>query len=448
MEIQPARNGVVIVPGMHTKQHAAPRSAPAQRRRQQGTPAAERQPSRASAQAGETLAERLHLSPRMAAQRQRFTGLGEPVQLNAEQIKMDEEFARLRADFDQLHDDFDIKKKELDDLLIKVAQVHLNHRYYQNRWENYRVEWSRFFSFDPQSLLGEEAHVRGKTALRKFQRKMTWYRRSGEGLALLHSTYKEFKPILEEQAAAVDHKDAIDARMEIYKEMLDGEDDGREVAAIAPERVSNINAVKNDPKRKPDLSLTQIEDSGPGIATGEERQRARMYLLQKGDIPQVWEPYLAGEGAAPFGIKAPKFRNLFGEDTVLMGDNYRPPWHKYFASDAFFSQWLAAIQAAGKSDELPTKFPSTFYRNNIDNAATNAVIQKILPGEADGLVVMRPSHEHWAELLESPNGKSTLNIVQEYNMINKARGQDAYRIKSIQVYRKLAANCLKFEMGV
>lgn len=375
------------------------------------------------------------------------TASGSIVQMNKDQEEMDNEFKALKIDFDTDKEEFEEKRNKLDEMLVQAGTVHLMYRFYQNRWERYRVEWQNFFAFNPERLLDANDHVKSKTALRKFQQKMNWYRKSGDGKQLLNITFNQFIPVLQRQIDAQKHQSGIEARMDTYEQMLGP--DRREVGKVKDQHLNHINAIAHDPNVPENLSLVQVEDTGPTVDSDMERNKARQYLQTKfGDIPEKWRSYLEGEsGQTPDNVKEPQFRNLFGEDTVLMGDNFRPPWHKYFASDVFFSQWLAALEHMGKEKELPVKFPSTFYRNNISNAQTNAVINKIIPGEEDAIKVIRPGHANWEELLETPNGGSTVSIVNEYNQINRARGQDEYRIKSIQVYRTNHANCLKFNMG-
>jgi len=135
-----------------------------------------------------------------------------------------------------------------------------------------------------------------------------------------------------------------------------------------------------------------------------------------------------------------------GGGTAVFRENYLSnPDKSFFASDAFFSQFAAAAslhktgrRSSGGLETLPTKPPATIVRDTIDNAATKKVLQEVT-GIAAAADVGESEHEFdvgqpaFAQILGTPNGKATLNIIDDFNFINRSKGKAAYTIDRITV---------------
>lgn len=142
-----------------------------------------------------------------------------------------------------------------------------------------------------------------------------------------------------------------------------------------------------------------------------------------------------------------KFINMFhlpkldGDvDAVVMLENYRDSARKFFASDAFFDQWMRAQKVSSLAD-LPRTFPRWVYRNNISNDVLAEKLNKILDGRAECDVEI--GSETWAALTPTDNVKSTLNILAEYNNLNALRGEPPSAIVAMRLYK---GPCIRFEV--
>ena len=136
-----------------------------------------------------------------------------------------------------------------------------------------------------------------------------------------------------------------------------------------------------------------------------------------------------------------KFFNMFhlpcedgdaDADAVVMMENFRESARPFFASDAFFSQWMR-VQKKPSLSNLPRTFPPIFYRNNISNKKLAAMLTDVLAG-ADHFDVDLGS-KVFAKLQETDNVKSTENILKEYNNINALRNEAPSRITSMRIYK-------------
>jgi hypothetical protein len=137
--------------------------------------------------------------------------------------------------------------------------------------------------------------------------------------------------------------------------------------------------------------------------------------------------------------KNTKFINMFhlpcadgDADAVVMMENFRESARPFFASDAFFDQWMRVQKITSLSD-LPSTFPPIFYRNNISNEKLASMLNAALKG-ADQVDVDLNS-KLFAELRATDNVKSTDNILREYNNINALRGEAPSRITSMRIYK-------------
>ena len=135
-----------------------------------------------------------------------------------------------------------------------------------------------------------------------------------------------------------------------------------------------------------------------------------------------------------------KFINMFhlpSEDdgnanAVVMMENFRESARPFFASDAFFDQWMRVQKISSLSD-LPKTFPPIFYRNNISNKKLAEMLNKVLDG-ADHVDVDLGS-DVFEKLKNTDNVKSTENILKEYNKINALRGEAPSKIMSMRIYK-------------
>jgi hypothetical protein len=190
--------------------------------------------------------------------------------------------------------------------------------------------------------------------------------------------------------------------------------------------------------------------------------------------------------AGPSGASAdaPKhggrFKNAFAKDgaeyVALMMENYRAGKEKYTASDAFLVQWGAVHQVLGsdqtdkneikneikiknemkriiadlKAKEaqeawkyytawLPATLPKSIYRQNISSDKAKEVLEKIFEKQTYELT----ADDLEEVLTETPNGKSTRNIVKTFNEVT---GQ-AYRITGGALRRNAGNFQLRFDIG-
>ncbi len=130
------------------------------------------------------------------------------------------------------------------------------------------------------------------------------------------------------------------------------------------------------------------------------------------------------------------FYNTYSPDAAIMRENYRSPelGKSFFASDVFFSQ-LAAVCAQEKYSkdmirDLPPAPPAKIVRDTIDNADTKRVLQTVNP-EQDAETILLPSQPSFGQVLQTPNGKATFNLLNDFNFINRYRELPAYSISQM-----------------
>lgn len=142
------------------------------------------------------------------------------------------------------------------------------------------------------------------------------------------------------------------------------------------------------------------------------------------------------------------FENTYRVDgaEAVMRENYRSPaigktidiGKTFFASDVFFSQ-LAAVFAAGSSGQdllknLPPAPPHRIVRDTIDNAETKAILNEVNPSLLPS-VALTPDMPAFGKVLQTPNGKASFNLLNDFNFINRYRELPAYTISRIEVLK-------------
>ena len=139
---------------------------------------------------------------------------------------------------------------------------------------------------------------------------------------------------------------------------------------------------------------------------------------------------------APKGKKTESethFYNTYSDRIAIMRENYKDPDIKsFFASDVFFSQFARAFgdkKCSGFLLKLPTTLPRQIKRDTIDNEDTKKTLREIVKKKK----LLRPQDEEFMEILYTQNGKTTFNIVNDFNFINRYRGYPAYIIESIEI---------------
>jgi hypothetical protein len=130
---------------------------------------------------------------------------------------------------------------------------------------------------------------------------------------------------------------------------------------------------------------------------------------------------------------ATHFANTYSPEAAIMRENYRTPdlGKSFFASDVFFSQ-LAVVASGGKSSgdllkTLPPEPPAKIVRDTIDNDETKKVLNAVNASLAAELTLV-PSQPEFGQVLQTPNGKATFNLLNDFNFINRARELPAYTI--------------------
>lgn len=122
-----------------------------------------------------------------------------------------------------------------------------------------------------------------------------------------------------------------------------------------------------------------------------------------------------------------------GKAAVMM-ENFRHRYAEYFASDAFFSQWMRVMET-GDLKDLPSEFPSVIYRNHIENTQTLEAILALGNGTVPNMNVEVGS-EAWNRMKGVPNVKTTLNMMHDFNAINLARGRfPKFKCVGLQIYQ-------------
>jgi len=164
-------------------------------------------------------------------------------------------------------------------------------------------------------------------------------------------------------------------------------------------------------------------------------------------------------GSLPESKGNTKFINMFhlphegadaNVDAVVMMENFREKARIFYASDAFFYQWLRVQKLSSLSD-LPTTFPIFVYRNNISNEVLAEKLEKMLKGKPEKEDMMQeneyidiePGSEAYAEIEKTDNVKSTNIILAEFNKLNAMKKESPSRIIGIRVYKGPA---LRFEI--
>jgi len=131
------------------------------------------------------------------------------------------------------------------------------------------------------------------------------------------------------------------------------------------------------------------------------------------------------------------FMNMYHEsgNAIAMLENFRQPAQEgapsYYASDVVLNQWMRVMNSAHITD-LPKRFPANLYRNHVKNPATVEAINRLLGSEDH--VKVSPDSEQWDLIKNTPNVKSTMNIVKDYNTINDARQLGRYRLVEMSIY--------------
>jgi hypothetical protein len=135
------------------------------------------------------------------------------------------------------------------------------------------------------------------------------------------------------------------------------------------------------------------------------------------------------------------FHNNYTQELAQMRENYRTPKLKaFFASDVFFDQFATAVKEANSLkgnllDELPEKPPEVILRDTIDNEETKEVLKGIDLGTRQEREML-PTDPLFGAILNTPNGKATYNIVNDYNFLNRSRQLPAYTIAKIVIENK------------
>ncbi|MGF9907249.1 hypothetical protein [Brevibacillus porteri] len=139
------------------------------------------------------------------------------------------------------------------------------------------------------------------------------------------------------------------------------------------------------------------------------------------------------------------FTNMFSKDMVIFGENYKEGQFKdekpYKASDAFFSQ-LEDFQLGNTNkkkrvsnsfDEkkLPDKLPLFFYRQNISNETSKETFKKLGEG------TYSPNDPGFIEIVNTPNGKTTNHIINDFNTLNP---ENQHVISEIKIYQDTGKN--------
>ncbi|MFZ9754052.1 MAG: DUF4157 domain-containing protein [Cyanobium sp.] len=131
------------------------------------------------------------------------------------------------------------------------------------------------------------------------------------------------------------------------------------------------------------------------------------------------------------------FYNTYSDNTAEMRENYKSEKvESFFASDVFFSQ-LAAVKNPNSNDlleALPQEPPKKIVRDTIDNVETKNVLKNIHGGEP-GKTVLLPSNPNFGKVLQTPNGKATFNLLNDFNFINRQRNLPSYTFIQITLLK-------------
>ncbi|MBU6488436.1 MAG: hypothetical protein KGQ57_11480 [Burkholderiales bacterium] len=200
---------------------------------------------------------------------------------------------------------------------------------------------------------------------------------------------------------------AIEDRVNLYHSAWQAKAKPREIKEQNMRAVRRMpDAIRNDPYRcVPDTGWIEIHD----YPVTDEGQQSRNH----------------------------HFMNMYHEsgDAIAMLENFRQPAKEgkppYYASDAVLDQWMRVMKS-GRITDLPKRFPANLYRNHVKNPATVAAINELL-GSEDHIKVS-PDSEAWDLIKNTPNVKSTMNIVKDYNTINDARQLGQYNLVEMSIY--------------
>lgn len=118
---------------------------------------------------------------------------------------------------------------------------------------------------------------------------------------------------------------------------------------------------------------------------------------------------------------------------AVMLENFRHRDAEYYASDAFFNQWMRATKA-GDLKGLPSEFPAVIYRNHIENPDTLDAIHTLGGGSVPNMDVEVGS-EAWHKLKATPNVKATINMMNDFNTINIERGRSKFKCIGLRIYQ-------------
>jgi len=208
---------------------------------------------------------------------------------------------------------------------------------------------------------------------------------------------------------------------------------------------SICEAITRDPNSDPTGEMIRMSAVGRELASSREWETAKSYFSGKQDIPLAWITYLETGKHPPFNFETTSFINLFGGDTALLLDMYRPPWKQYFTSDVFFMQWLMANRRQTLK-ELPSKFPSTLYVHNVVHKETKYMAEKMLGKEKLSVLKYNDEAPIWRKLNATPHIKCVRQILSDYNQLNSLRGFPHYRIDTLQIYQVGLFYHLKFRI--
>lgn len=195
-------------------------------------------------------------------------------------------------------------------------------------------------------------------------------------------------------------------------------------------------------------NMVKVKDTGALLTEPQEVEAARAYFRAQGHTPSVWAAYLATGSHPPYLFERTSFIHYFGENIVALIDIYRPPWKNFYTSDAFFSQWLRALQKSEVVQNLPDAFPKTLYINNITNPITKKELKQML-NDAGTDILSKVPHRlmRWHTLKNTPHIKCVLNILNDYNQVKSLPPHHGYRIENIQLYREEGVYHLKMRVG-
>ncbi|MGN6315061.1 hypothetical protein, partial [Trinickia sp.] len=122
---------------------------------------------------------------------------------------------------------------------------------------------------------------------------------------------------------------------------------------------------------------------------------------------------------------------------VVMLENYRDfggnknPDEIFFASDAFLSQWMRAMGTT-ELRKLPEKFPAIVYRNHIENKETLGALLAVSDAEHVHVAVGSIA---WNQLSTTPNFKTTLSMMNDFNAINHDRRLPKIKVLGVDIYK-------------